>query len=392
MVFLDVVYNHFGPEGNYLPLYVPQFFTERYHTPWGAAIDFKGERVREFFVHNALYWLEEYNIDGLRLDAVHAIRDESEKHFLVELAERVRSGPGRERHVHLVLENEAKEVSYLRGPYNAQWNDDIHHALHVTLTGESAGYYADYADSPVQLLGRCLAEGFAYPAEPDANLSPSAFVSFVQNHDQIGNRAFGERIVQLARPEALRAAAEISLLAPQIPMLFMGEERGASTPFPFFCDFEPELAQLVARGRREEFAAFPEFSDPASRERIPDPGAEETFRAAVLDWGCLRDPECGAWLDLYGELLSLRHDLLVPRLGGISGGRAAYRLVGDRGLSVRWTLQDGALLTLLANLGPEPLGGFETPPGELLYTSDGVVEPGRVLPGWSVSWHYAGAG
>jgi maltooligosyltrehalose trehalohydrolase len=190
--------------------------------------------VREFFIHNALYWLEEYGIDGLRLDAVHAINDASEKHFLVELAERVRQGPGRDRHVHLVLENEANDASYLRGHYDAQWNDDLHHALHVVLTGESAGYYADYAGAPVRRLGRSLGEGFAYQGEssrhgkkrgePSADLPSGAFISFVQNHDQVGNRAFGERIGQLAPPEAVRAAAEIYLLAPQIPMLFMGEE------------------------------------------------------------------------------------------------------------------------------------------------------------------------
>ncbi|HEX2738945.1 MAG TPA: malto-oligosyltrehalose trehalohydrolase, partial [Rubrobacter sp.] len=236
MVFLDVVYNHFGPEGNYLPLYAPQFFTDRYDTPWGAAINFDGEgseQVREFFIHNALYWLEEYNLDGLRLDAVHAINDASEKHFLDELAERVRQGPGRERHVHLVLENETKDVHYLRGPYDAQWNDDFHHALHVTLTGEDASYYADYADKPLRHLGRCLAEGFALQNEPSGGLPPGAFVSFIQNHDQIGNRAFGDRISHLAPLEAVRTAAEIYLLAPQIPMLFMGEEWAARTPFTF---------------------------------------------------------------------------------------------------------------------------------------------------------------
>lgn len=388
MVFLDVVYNHFGPEGNYLPLYAPQFFTERHHTPWGAAINFDGEgseHVREFFVHNALYWIEEYSIDGLRLDAVHAIKDDSEKHFLAELAERVREGPGRDRHIHLVLENDANDASYLRGFYDAQWNDDLHHALHVTLTGEEAGYYADYADAPVRRLGRCLAEGFAYQGEPSGDLPPGAFVSFVQNHDQVGNRAFGERISQLAPPEAVRVAAEIYLLAPQIPMLFMGEERGASTPFPFFCDFEPDLAPLVARGRREEFARFPEFSDPETRDRIPDPGAEETFRTAVLGWENPDDPEHARWLELYGGLLALRREKILPRLGGISGGEAAYRLVGERGLSVRWTLGDGSLLALLANLGPEPLGGFERPRGELLYASEGGA--GQELPGWSVAWY-----
>jgi maltooligosyltrehalose trehalohydrolase len=275
---------------------------------------------------------------------------------------------------------------------HAQWNDDFHHALHVALTGEDAGYYADYADAPVRHLGRCLAEGFAHQNEPSADLSPTSFVSFIQNHDQVGNRAFGERISHLAPPEAARAAAEIYLLAPQVPMLFMGEEWGARTPFPFFCDFEPDLAPLVTEGRREEFARFPEFSDPATRDRIPDPGAEETFRMAVLDWESLQDPEHAGWLELYGSLLALRGEILSPRLGDVPGGEASYRLVGERGLSARWTLGDGSLLTLLANLGPEPLDGFERPPGEPLYASEGVVGDGPELPAWSVAWYLRGSG
>jgi maltooligosyltrehalose trehalohydrolase len=399
MVFLDVVYNHFGPEGNYLALYAPQFFTDRYDTPWGAAINFDGEgseHVRDFFIHNALYWLQEYNLDGLRLDAVHAINDASEKHFLVELAERVCQGPGRDRHVHLVLENEANDASYLRGLYDAQWNDDLHHALHVVLTGENAGYYADYADAPVQRLGRSLCEGFAYQGEssrrgekrgePSADLPPTSFVSFVQNHDQVGNRMFGERIGHLAPPEAVRAAAEIYLLAPQIPMLFMGEEWDADSSFPFFCDFGPDLALLVARGRREEFA---EFFGPEDDSRIPDPGAEETFRKAVLDWASLDEPEHAAHLQLYQGLLMLRREKIVPRLSGITGGEAAYEIVDDRSLRVRWTLGDGSQLALLANLSPEPLEDSEWPPGEWLYASEGVAGDSQELPGWSVSWHLA---
>jgi maltooligosyltrehalose trehalohydrolase len=399
MVFLDVVYNHFGPEGNYLSQYAPQFFTDRYDIPWGAAINFDGEgsgHVRDFFIHNAVYWLEEYNFDGLRLDAVHAINDASEKHFLFELADRVRRGPGRDRHVHLVLENEANVASYLRGHYDAQWNDDLHHAIHVVITGESAGYYADYADAPVQRLGRALCEGFAYQGEqsyrgetrgePSADLPASAFVSFVQNHDQVGNRMYGERIGHLAPPEAVRAAAEIYLLAPQIPMLFMGEEWNSDSPFPFFCDFGPDLALLVAKGRREEFA---EFFDPGDDGRIPDPGAEDTFRTAVLDWASLEEPEHEAHLKLYGELLALRRAKILPRLAGIPGGETEYKIVDDRGLSVWWTLGDGSQLALLANLGPEPLEGPEWPPGGRLYASEEVTGHRQELPGWSVLWHLA---
>lgn len=400
MVFLDVVYNHFGPEGNYLHLYAPQFFTDRHRTPWGAAINFDGELsgwVRGFFIHNALYWLEEYHLDGLRLDAVHAIADGSEKHFLIELAERVRRRFDSERHVHLVLENDANEARYLgRGRYDAQWNDDLHHALHVTVTGESGGYYADYADDAIGHLGRCLAEGFAYQGEPSAyrggvsrgepsaGLPPVCFVSFLQNHDQVGNRAFGERITELGAPEAVRAAAAIYLLAPQIPMIFMGEEWGTEQPFPFFCDFGPELARAVTEGRREEFARFPEFSDPEMREKIPDPNDPETFRSAVLE------PERNGRPELYRELLRLRREEIAPRLRGISGGAAEYRRIGERGLRIRWTLGDGSALTLLANLGPEPARGFGRPEGEPLYSTVRGMED--AMPPWSVAWYLEGVG
>ena len=407
-IFLDVVYNHFGPEGNYLPVYAPSFFTDRHETPWGAGVNFDGEgsrHVREFFVHNALYWLEEFHLDGLRLDAVHAILDDSEEHFLIELARRVNEGPGSDRHIHLVLENEENQSSLLRGPdgYTAQWNDDVHHALHVALTGEDASYYGDFADAPVRRLGRCLAEGFAYQGEPSrhrgnrrgepsGDLTPGSFVAFLQNHDQVGNRAFGDRITDLASPEAVRAAVEIYLLSPQVPMLFMGEEWAATTPFLFFCDFEPDLAPLVTQGRREEFAKFPEFSDPEVRDRIPDPGDEKTFEASKLDWESREEPEHQRWLDLYKDLLNLRREELVPYLHGTSGGESVCRPVGERGLRVQWPLGDGSLLTLLANLGLEPLGGFEEPPGDLLYATEGVAGVEREMPAWSVAWYLRRSG
>ena len=216
MVFVDVVYNHFGPEGNYLARYAPQFFTPRHRTPWGDAIDFEGPDarvVRDFVVHNALYWLEEFHADGLRLDAVHAIHDASEPDIVVELAETVHRTLRPDRQVHLVLENDRNQAHFLaRAPdgrarwYAAQWNDDAHHAFHVLLTGERNGYYADYADEPAARLGRALAEGFVHQGEPSpfrggaargepsAHLPPTAFVTFLQNHDQVGNRALGDRL------------------------------------------------------------------------------------------------------------------------------------------------------------------------------------------------------
>jgi maltooligosyltrehalose trehalohydrolase len=256
MVLLDVVYNHFGPEGNYLHLYAPQFFTDRHTTPWGNGINFDGPEspvVREFFIQNALYWVNEYHFDGLRLDAVHAITDDSEPHILAELAETVRRSVAPDRNVHLILENDANHSGYLRrGPrcqplqYTAQWNDDIHHAAHVLVTGERDGYYCDYAERPLDQLGRCLVQGFAYQGEfsqlrngqargeSTEGLPLTAFVSFLQNHDQIGNRAFGERITRIADPQAIRAALAVLLLAPSPPLLFMGEEFGAGNAISFF--------------------------------------------------------------------------------------------------------------------------------------------------------------
>ena len=229
MVFLDVVYNHFGPEGNYLHLYSPQFFTARHRTPWGEAINFDGpesRQVRDYFIHNALYWLEEYCFDGLRIDAVHAICDSSRPDFVTELAETIRTRIGHDRRVHLVLENYNNAAHYLGGDVRdkpgrctAQWNDDIHHAAHVLLTGESDGYYQDYADHPATHLARCLAEGYSFQGqpssyqrgrsrgEPSRDLPLSCFVSFLQNHDQVGNRAFGERISSLTAAEKMKAAA-----------------------------------------------------------------------------------------------------------------------------------------------------------------------------------------
>ncbi|CAN5905302.1 malto-oligosyltrehalose trehalohydrolase [soil metagenome] len=400
MVFLDVVYNHFGPEGNYLNVYAPQFFTERHETPWGAAINFDGDQsrwVREYFINNALYWIEEYNIDGLRLDAVHAIVDESEKHFLEELSERVQDGPGKDRYVHFVLENESNAARYMRdGFYEAQWNDDFHNSLHVVLTGETSGYYRGYSDEPLRLLARCLGEGFAYQGQPlhyrdgaargesSSDLPATSFVSFLQNHDQVGNRAFGERITALAPAIAVRAAAAMYLLSPQIPMLFMGEEWAAEEPFLFFCDFEGDLAPLVTEGRREEFESFPEFSDPETRKSILDPSAGETFEKSILEWDDVGGHR--NWLEFYKDLLRLRREEIVPRLKDMPGGESHCRIIREHGLWAQWTLGDGSFLTLLANMG-EKTTGCENENGKLLYATEGVEEGDQELPAWSVAWY-----
>lgn len=417
MVFLDVVYNHFGPDGNYLHVYAKRFFTERHHTPWGAAINFDdtGSRtVRDFFIHNALYWLEEFHLDGLRLDAVHAIADDSTPDILVELAECVREGPGAAREVHLVLENDKNQSRYLTRSeagrprwHTAQWNDDIHHAFHVLLTGEADGYYSDYAKRPAWYLGRCLAEGFAQQGdvsayregsargEPSAQLPPAAFVSFIQTHDQVGNRAFGERLSVLADEAPLRAATVAWLLAPAPPMLFMGEEFGAVSPFLFFCDFGPELAAAVTAGRRREFARFARFSDPAAQAAIPDPNAVDTFARSKLDWSCTeREPHAG-WLALYRELLSLRREHIVPRLGGMGGNAGRFGVLGERALGVTWRLDDGARLSLYLNLSSSPVAISPPPAAGLLHCeprdAGAALAAGR-LPSFAAAYYLAVGG
>ncbi len=412
MVLLDVVYNHFGPEGNFLHRYAPQFFTERRRTPWGAAINYDGEgsrTVREFFVHNALYWLEEFHFDGLRFDAVHAILDDSRPDIVEEIADRVRRGPGREREIHLVLENDHNAAHYLTQDregrplrHTAQWNDDAHHCLHVLLTGESDGYYADYAGQPMRRLGRCLVEGFAYQGEPSAfrdnqprgepsaALPPGAFVAFMQNHDQIGNRAFGERLCHLAERHALVAATAILLLAPQPPLLFMGEEFAAATPFLYFCNFSGELARAVTEGRRKEFARFAKFRDPSVAATIPDPGAVATFERSKLDWASVSKAPHAGWLHLHKALLALRQREIVPLVAGMRGRRREFREIGARALEARWETErrgESAELVLLANLGPDAEDAPAPPSGRLIYSTDpGFDAASATLPAWSATW------
>jgi maltooligosyltrehalose trehalohydrolase len=422
MIFLDVVYNHFGPEGNYLHLYAPRFFTERHQTPWGDGINFDTQDsriVRDFFIHNALYWLEEYRFDGLRLDAVHAIADDSEPDILTELAEAVRTGPGRARGVHLVLENDHNAAHYLARCedgssrwYVAQWNDDFHHAAHLLATGESDGYYVDYKDRPAAQLARCLAEGFAYQGElsqfrngasrgePSAGLPPTAFVNLLQNHDQVGNRALGERIGELASPEALRAVTAVLLLAPSPPLLFMGQELMAETPFLFFCDFGEDLALSVTEGRRREFAHFERFSDQRAQESIPDPNDPKTFLRSKLDWGALDQTHHAGWHRFHRDLLALRRREVVPRLAGTQGGASFDLLSGCRGkrcIRVSWRLGDGARLTLTANLDDTEHSiaqSLQNVLGILVYQEPDSVgsalAEGR-LPPWSVAWHLKSA-
>jgi maltooligosyltrehalose trehalohydrolase len=385
MIFLDVVYNHFGPDGNYIASYAPEFFRDDVKTPWGPAIDFRRPQVRQFFTENALYWLMEYRFDGLRFDAVHAI---TEPDWLDEMAAAVRANVEKDRHVHLVLEHDGNVAEHLRRDFDAQWNDDAHHVLHVMLTGETEGYYCDYSERPAERLARVLREGFVYQGEPSAHregeprgtpsadLAPTAFVLFLQNHDQIGNRAFGDRLTALAKPDAVEAAVALQLLCPQIPLIFMGEEIGSPTPFQFFTDHHGELADAVREGRRREFASFAAFSDPARRAQIPDPNAAETFDRSRP----APDPEQGnARQDLYRKLIAIRREHIVPKLKDAKAIRA--EAIGPAAVIAQWRLSE-AVLTLASNLGSKPCAA-DRAAGQLIFETRGgadALKAGQLAP------------
>jgi maltooligosyltrehalose trehalohydrolase len=396
MVFLDVVYNHFGPEGNYLSRYAPGFFTEA-QTPWGSAIDYRVPEVRAFAIENALHWLRDYRVDGLRLDAVHAIHDQGEismLHDLSRAAGKLAAETG--RHIHLVLENDDNTASLLdpdrdppQGKYRAQWNDDYHHAWHVLLTGEAHGYYSDYQRAPLQDIARALGSGFVYQGEASAHrqgqlrgevsgkLAPTAFVNFLQNHDQIGNRALGDRLENSANPRAVEAALAITLLAPMIPMLFMGEEWGSKAPFPFFCDFNGDLADAVRKGRHKEFAgAYAKYGDD-----VPDPLDPATLQSTKLDWPARGEQNGQQRLTFVQGLLAVRQSEIIPRLAGAAFGDAH---AADNGLlTANWRMGDGATLRLEANLSNNEIA---RQPGEPAGSPIWGGKAGDVMPPWSVFW------
>jgi maltooligosyltrehalose trehalohydrolase len=394
MVFLDVVYNHFGPDGNYLPVLAPHMFRRDTATPWGSAIDFGHHEVRRFFIENALYWLIEYRFDGLRFDAVHAIVQPG---WLDEMAIELRRRLESKRHIHLVLENDENTASHLAGKkFDAQWNDDGHHVLHVLLTGEDCGYYADYADRPAERLARCLAEGFIYQGEDSAyrgakprgsasaRLPPTAFVLFLQNHDQTGNRALGERLTTLTDTGALEAAIALELLCPQIPLIFMGEEFAATAPFLFFTDHNPDLAKAVREGRRREFAAFARFRDPDRLAQIPDPNDLATFARSRPIADPVRAQERER---LYRRLIALRRAEIVPRLDGVRAVGA--HAVGPAAVVARWRMGDGTELVIASNLAASAVSIAEAS-GRFLFASTRAEEQaaryGRLDPYATLVW------
>ncbi|MBU9836526.1 malto-oligosyltrehalose trehalohydrolase [Rahnella sp. L72c] len=377
-VVLDIVLNHFGPEGNYLPLLAPDFFDPQRTTAWGAGINYRNEAARCYIAQAPLYWLKEYRLDGLRFDAIDQMKDTSSPHILIEIAERIREEIT-DRPVHLTTED-SRNVIFLHPRnadgnvplFTAEWNDDFHNAIHVLSTGETHAYYQDFAQNPEKLAARALAEGFAYQGEkspqtgePRGAVSrrqpPVAFVDFIQNHDQIGNRAHGDRLITLAGAERTRVLLAALLLSPHIPLLFMGEEYGETRPFLFFTDFEGELAQAVREGRAREFEGHSDYGS----ETVPDPNALSTFENSKLDWQKLTHPEGKNALALTRKLLALRQKHIVPLLTPAKG--EVGQIVGTSAgfLAVKWVFPRGTL-SLVLNVGEDthPLPEL---PGETLF-------------------------
>jgi malto-oligosyltrehalose trehalohydrolase len=408
MTILDVVYNHFGPDGNYLHLYAPDFFHPEHATPWGAAIAYEKQPVRDFFIENALFWLDEYRFDGLRFDAIDQIERQSDEPLLEEIGEAVRNRIT-DRPIHLTTEDD-RNITRLHERddngrvrlYSAEWNDDVHHAFHVIATGEQDGYYQDYADDAVGHLARALATGFVQQGEmsryrrgetrgmPSAHLPPTAFVNFLQNHDQIGNRAFNERLTALAEPQVVELLTAILLLSPQIPLLFMGEEWGETRPFRFFTDFHGELGDLVREGRRKEFSRWAAFASEENREKIADPNAESTFAESRLDWAKLGEPAHRARFEFVEDLLDVRRREIVPLVARIGGNAGAACRLDQKAFVVRWRTVEGGGLWLGANVGQQPVAldedalGPSSTPGAVVFAhgcgAEDAFRSGRLSP------------
>lgn len=365
-VVLDIVLNHFGPEGNYLPLLSPAFFDAQRMTPWGNGIAYEREPVRHYILDAPLFWLTEYRLDGLRFDAIDQIKDTASKHILQQIAETIREALP-DRHIHLITED-SRNVIFLhprdeKGAtplFTAEWNDDFHNAAHVFATGETHAYYQDFAFEPEKKFARALAEGFVYQGEVSLQTGhsrgvechtqpPTFFVDFIQNHDQTGNRAQGERLITLAGADKTRVLLAALLLSPHIPLLFMGEEYGETNPFLFFTDFHGDLAKAVREGRAKEFTGHSGHDGD-----VPDPNDEQTFARSKLDWHNVTTAQGKSWLRFTRSLLVLRHRYLVPLLrpGGTVEGKIVKTAPGM--VAVSWSFPTGTL-SLALNIGNKPV-------------------------------------
>ncbi len=406
MVILDVVYNHFGPDANYLYVYAKsKFFDKKTKSPWGDAINYKNRFVRDFIVNNALYWLKEYHFDGFRFDAIQEIKDQLFPDILEELALEVRSD--RElgkRHIHLLVENDNNETKYIdpaqNGDFDAQLNDDFHHCAHILSTGEEDGYYGDYLETitkktTAQHLVKTLSEGFDYQGEFSSyrrknrgkvsqHLAPYKFVNFIQNHDQVGNRALGERISSLASKKMIKALAVLYILTPSIPLIFMGEEWGSKTPFYFFCDFNKELNEAVKTGRRNEFAKFKQFSQTKEREIIPDPADKKTFINSKLDWANMQKKEYKEIFNLYKNLISIRKKVFSNSMEKIKFKQIEF--VNEKSFGLTWDL-NGSNLTVLANFDNIPITSiFSIKKKDILISSESYSTDSNDIKSETVIW------
>jgi maltooligosyltrehalose trehalohydrolase len=376
-VILDVVYNHLGPDGNYLKQFSESYFTDRYKNDWGQAINFDGEDagpVREFFLANAGYWIEELHLDGLRFDATQDVKDASKDHILAAMVRRAREAAGK-RSIYTVAENEPQETKLVRPPeeggygIDALWNDDFHHSTLVALTGRNEAYYTDYKGSPQEMIS-LVKYGYLYQGQryswqeqrrgtSGLGLPAPAFVSFIQNHDQVANSARGERCYKLGSPGRYRALTALMLLGPGTPMLFQGQEFCASSPFLYFADHNPELASAVREGRLEFLAQFPSIAQPETQRRVPDPESPETFERSKLDPAERERHE--ACYSLHRDLLRLRREDPVFRAQG--KGWLDGAVLGPEAFVLRFFGEAAGDRLLLVNLGmdldlepvPEPL-------------------------------------
>jgi maltooligosyltrehalose trehalohydrolase len=395
-VLLDVVYNHLGPEGAYLPEFIPDYLTSRHQTPWGRAVNLDGPGntiVRQYILANAVHWVGEYHLDGLRLDATHALIDDSPTHILREIAEAVRAAARCRVHVHAedhrnlaALVDDSPSGMRL----DAVWADDFHHAVRRRIAGDSHGYYRDYTGSAGE-IARALREGWLVSRNrgTDPTTVPmDRFVVCVQNHDQIGNRATGDRLHHGVDAAVWRAASVLLTMAPMIPLLFMGQEWAASTPFQFFTDLEAELGQLVTQGRRQEFAAFPEFSDPAARTAIPDPQNAATFAASRLHWEERESAGHREVLELYRALLGLRR--AHAALGATDALTADASAPDDDSILLSRCTPDGDTFWTIARLTSPGAVNVPTRAGGavVLTTEDAAFAPDPEPP--SIDWHASG--